>query len=150
MRIDVGHLTHDELRDLLARVSLEWERRFSVAPSITSAVAEYDAAKLKGTSLEIGKGRDASDTAVTKGIDFRIGNVGYQVKSNRPSGKPGSPVTLVGKASNYNWDNLIWTLYDQAYNLREAWEFSRIDYRERFDHKDRLSPTDMRLGRRLK
>jgi hypothetical protein len=49
MRTDIEHVTDDELRDLLLRVSLEWERRFVVAPSITSAVAEYDAAKLKGT-----------------------------------------------------------------------------------------------------
>ena len=96
------NLTHDDLRNLLVGVSLEWEKRFSVAPGITSTIAEYDAAKLKETTLEIGKGRDASDTAVTKGVDFRKGILRYQVKSNRPSGKPGSPVTLVGKASNYN------------------------------------------------
>ena len=150
MRTDVEHLTDDERRDLLVRVSLEWERRSVVAPSITSAVAEYDAAKLKGTSLRKGKGRDASYTAVTKGVDFQIGDVGYQVKSNRPSGKPGSPVTLVSKASNHNWDKLIWILYDRDYNLKEAWEFSRGDYRERFDQKKRLSPEDMRSGRWLK
>ena len=150
MRINVVDLTQDELRDLLVGVSLEWERRFSVAPGITSAIAEYDAAKLKETSLEIGKGRDASYTAVTKGVDFQNGNVRYQVKSNRPSGKPGSPVTLVSKASNYNWDKLIWTLYDRVYNLKEAWEFSRDDYCERFDRKKRISPDDMRLGLRLK
>ena len=144
------NLTHDGLRDLLVGVSLEWEKRFSVAPGITSAVAEYDAAKLKETSLEIGKGREASDTAVTKGVDFRKGNLRYQMKSNRPSGKPGSPVTLVGKASNYNWDKLIWILYDRVYNLKEAWEFSRDDYGARFDHKKRLSPDDMRSGLRLK
>ncbi|TMI60901.1 hypothetical protein E6H12_09160 [Candidatus Bathyarchaeota archaeon] len=148
--LKLPNLTHDELRNLLVGVTLEWEKRFSVAPGITSAVAEYDAAKLKETSLEIGKGREASDTAVTKGVDFRKGNLRYQMKSNRPSGKPGSPVTLVGKASNYNWDQLIWILYDRVYHLKEAWEFSGDDYRRRFDHKKRLSPDDMRSGRRLK
>ena len=148
--LTLPNLTHDELRNLLVGVSLEWEKRFSVAPGITSAVAEYDAAKLKETSLEIGKGREASDTAVTKGVDFRKGNLRYQMKSNRPSGKPGSPVTLVGKASNYNWDQLIWILYDRVYHLKEAWEFSGDDYRRRFDHKKRLSPDDMRSGLRLK
>jgi len=84
--LTLPNLTHDELRNLLVGVSLEWEKRFSVAPGITSAVAEYDAAKLKETSLEIGKGREASDTAVTKGVDFRKRNLGYQVKTNRPCG----------------------------------------------------------------
>ena len=150
MRIEISDLAHDELRDLLVRVSLEWEKRFGVAPRITDTVAEFDAAKLKNTSLEIGKGRHESDTAVTKGVDFRKGNVGFQVKSNRPSGKPGSPVTLVNGPRNFNWNKLIWILYDRDYNLKEAWEFSRDEYRERFYHKKRLSPDDMRSGHRLK
>ncbi len=47
MRFDVSKLKDDQLRDLLVQVSLEWERRFAVAPQITAAIAEYDAAKLK-------------------------------------------------------------------------------------------------------
>jgi hypothetical protein len=49
---------------------LEWEKRFAIAPRITADIAEYDAAKLVGTSLRIGKGRKVTDTAVMKGIDF--------------------------------------------------------------------------------
>jgi hypothetical protein len=56
----------------------------------------------------------------------------------------------LGKASNYNWDKLIWIFYDRVYNLKEAWEFSRDDYRTRFDYKKRLSPDDMRSGLQLK
>ena len=77
MRIDVSQLEDDQLRDLLVQVSLEWERRFAVAPQITASIAEYDAAKLVGTSLRVGEGRRESDTAVTKGVDFRKGNVSY-------------------------------------------------------------------------
>ena len=71
MRFDVSKLRDDQLRDLLVQVSLEWERRFAVAPQITASIAEYDAAKLVGTSLRIGKGRIGTETAVTKGVDFR-------------------------------------------------------------------------------
>ncbi len=147
---DISNLEDDQLRDLLVKVSLVWEKRFAVAPKITGDVAEYDAAKLKGTSLRTGNGRNVSDTAVKKGVDFRKGEEGYQVKGNRPSGKLGSPVTLVNKAKNYNWDKFVWILYDRDYNIQEAWEHSRDDYRKRFDNKKRLSPEDMRLGRRLR
>ena len=51
-------------------------------------------------------------TAVAKGTDFVYRNIRYQVKANRPSGKKGSKVTMVPKASNYEWDRLIWILYD--------------------------------------
>jgi hypothetical protein len=151
MRVSrIADLKDDQLRDLLVKVSLEWEKRFVNAPRATSALAEYEAAKLKGTSLRSGEGHDASDTAVTKGMDFRHRNKGYQVKGNRPSGKKGSRVTLVNKARNYNWDYLIWVLFDQNYVIQEAWQHSKDSYRKRFGNKKRLSPDDMRLGRRLK
>ena len=149
MDCDISSLKDDELRELLASVSLEWERRFAVAPRITADLAEYDAAKLVGTSLRIGQGRKGSDTAVMKGMDFWKENIRYQVKSNRPSGKPGSPVTLVGKASNFDWDKLIWILYNREYKIEEAWEFSRDKYRRLFEEKNRISPQDMRNGSRL-
>ena len=149
MKIDVSRLEDDQLRDLLVQISLEWERRFAVAPQITASIAEYDAAKLAGTSLRIGKGRKESDTAVTKGVDFRKGDVFYQVKSNRPSGKPGSKVTLVGKATSFDWHKLVWILYDQEYNIEEAWEFTRNKYRQLFELKKRISPEDMRKGTKL-
>ena len=51
--------------------------------------------------------RGVGRTAVTRGCDFILNELRYQVKANRPSGKRGSFVTLVGKASNYDWDRLI-------------------------------------------
>ena len=149
MKFDVSRLEDDKLRDLLVQISLEWERRFAVAPQITASVAEYDAAKLVGTSLKIGKGRKKSDTAVTRGMDFRKDNIFYQVKSNRPSGKLGSKVTLVGKATNFDWHKLVWILYDRGYNIEEAWEFACNKYRELFEYKKRISPEDMRKGTKL-
>lgn len=139
-----------QLRDQLVKTALEWERRFAVLPNITGAIAEFDAARLKETSLEIGRGRAASDTAVKKGWDFKKDGVRYQVKGNRPSGKPGSPVTLVSKVRNYEWDKHIWILYDRDYNIREAREWSRENYRKILSRKKRLSPKDMRLGYRLR
>jgi hypothetical protein len=149
IKLDLSKLEDDMLRDLLVQISLEWERRFAVAPRITADVAEYDAAKLVGTSIKIGRGRRASDTAVMKGVDFRKGNEDYQVKCNRPSGKPGSVVTLVGKATTFDWDKLVWILYDREYKMQEAYEFTSDKYIKSFKSKKRLSPEDMRQGTRL-
>ena len=146
---DILSLKDDQLRGLLVQVSLEWERRFAVAPRITDSIAEYDATKLVGTSLRIGEGRKECDTAVTKGVDFRKGNTSYQVKSNRPSGKLGSRVTLVGKATGFDWNKLVWVLYDREYNIEEAWEFTRNKYRESFESKKRISPSIMLLFTRV-
>ena len=150
MELDVSELEDIQLRDLLVKVSLEWEKRFAVAPRITADIAEHDAARLVGTSLRVGKGRKESDTAVMKGVDFWKGEQRYQVKSNRPSGKPGSKVTLVGKSSNFDWDKLVWILYDREYKIEEVWEFTRDEYRKLFESKNRISPEDMRLGSRLR
>jgi hypothetical protein len=149
MREDVAKLSEDELRDLLVSVALVWEDKFVVAPKITGDLAEFDAARLVGGSLRNGEGHMKGDTAVMRGFDFRKGGERYQVKSNRPSGKLGSKVTLVGKATNYEWDKLIWILYDREYQIVEAWEFTMDKYRQLFELKKRLSPDDMRQGRNL-
>jgi hypothetical protein len=138
-----------ELRRSLVTLVLEWQRRYGVAPSITSAISEYDAARLVGHSPE-SFGRDGTErTAVTRGVDFTHQGLRYQVKANRPSGKPGSRVTLVAKAKNYEWDHLIWLLYDREYRVREAWAWSVAEYRAAFDEVNRLSPAHMRRGRSL-
>jgi hypothetical protein len=142
-------LANEALRARLIAVALEWQVRFGVAPSITSVLSEYDAAKLIGHSDESLALNCSDRTAVTKGCDFTWNGVRYQVKANRPSGKPGSFVTLVAKASNYDWDRLIWMLYDKAYVLQEAWEWQVEEYRKRFELKTRLAPADMRLGKQL-
>jgi len=64
---------------------------------------------------------------------------------NRPSVKAGSFVTLVAKASNYDWDRFVWILYDSSYTIVEAWRWARADYIARFATQKRISPKDMRL-----
>ena len=85
-------------------------------------------------------------TAVAKGTDFVYRNIRYQVKANRPSGKKGSKLTMVPKASNYEWNRLIWILYDKNYVMQEAWEWHVEDYKMAFENKKRLSPEDYRKG----
>ena len=137
------------LRNKLVDIALEWQENFGVAPSITSAISEYDAAMLIGM-LESEYSEYMKDkTAVSKGDDFVYNNTRYQVKANRPSGKKGSFVTMVPKASNYEWDKLIWILYDSKYVMQEAWEWSVHDYRNAFDNIKRLSPNDYRKGQCL-
>lgn len=137
------------LRRKLVDIALEWQENFGVAPSITSAISEYDAAMLVGMYENEYSDYMKDKTAVSKGADFVYKNTRYQVKANRPSGKKGSRVTMVPKASNYEWDKLIWILYDKEYEIQEAWEWSVQDYKLAFDSKKRLSPDDYRKGKCL-
>ena len=63
--------------------------------------------------------------------------------------KKGSKVTLVPKAKNYNWDKLIWILYDKNYVMQEAWEWDVEAYKVAFDKIKRLSPGDYQKGKCL-
>jgi len=147
--VSPNELSAQELRRELVAVALEWERRYGVSPAITSVVSEFDAACLVGHSAD-SFGLDCQGrTAVTRGTDFSYG-LRYQVKANRPSGKPGSPVTLVAKAKNYEWDRLVWLLYDREFQIVEAWEWTVDDYRAAFDGLRRLSPSHMRRGHDLR
>ena len=139
----------DDIRSQLVRVALEWQRRFGVAPSVTSAISEFDAFSLVGMSEDEYCADRINRTAVTSGYDFKHNGCRYQIKANRPSGKPGSPVSLVGKAKNLDWDKLIWILYDRDYCIQEAWEWTVEEYRTQFESAKRLSPADMRKGRRI-
>ena len=86
-----------ELRRRLVQVSLEWERYFGVAPSITSAISELDAALLVGMSEDLYGSDGQLRTAVSKDTDFACDGIRYQVTANRPSPKKGSFVTLVSQ-----------------------------------------------------
>ena len=139
----------DELRATLVATALEWERRFGVAPAITSTLSEYDAARLVGHTDGTFSAACVGRTAVTRGSDFVYAGHRYQIKACRPSGKPGSAITMVPKATNYEWDRLIWVLYDRHYVLQEAWEWDVGAYRLAFDQVKRVSPAMMRAGRAL-
>ena len=144
-------MTNDKmtLRNKLVDIALDWQENFGVAPSITSAISEYDAAMLIGMPESEYSDYMQDKTAVSKGADFIYKNTRYQVKANRPSGKKSSFVTMVPKASNYEWDKQIWILYDSKYVIQEAWEWSVQDYKYAFDTKKRLSPNDYRKGKCL-
>jgi hypothetical protein len=147
--MNISALAAAELRATLIGLVLEWERRYGVAPFITSAISEYDAAQLVGHTAETLALDCVGRTAVTRGTDFCHNGVRYQVKACRPSGKPGSFVTWVPKATNYEWDFLIWILYDRKFQVLEAWEWAVERYRTEFDTVKRLSPAHMRRGRAL-
>lgn len=138
------------LRQQLVDTALAWEGSFGNAPSITSALSEYDAAMLVGLKPEEYSMCMRGMTTVQKGYDFKHNGKRYQVKGNRPSGKPGSFVTWVPKASNYDWDLLVWILYDSKYEIQEAWQWEVSEYIAQFDAIKRLSPTHHRKGRRLR
>lgn len=138
------------LRQQLISTALEWQRCFGVAPAITSALSEYDAAILVGCSEEDYSKYMQDKTAVVRGADFVHKGKKYQVKACRPSGKPGSKVTWVPKANNYEWDYLVWVHYTTEYDIYEAWLWEMAEYRNAFEAVIRLSPDHMRMGRRLK
>jgi hypothetical protein len=138
------------LRRRLVESALAWEQAFGNAPAITSAVSEYDAAMLVGLAPEQYATAMQGTTTVQKGYDFKFNGKRYQVKANRPSGKPGSPVTLVAKARNYEWDFLVWILYSPTYEVIEAWLWEVSSYRAAFHRVKRLSPAHYRKGMKLK
>ena len=138
------------IRNQLVETALAWERSFGNAPSITTVLSEYDAAMLVGMTEEQYSHCMKGATSVQKGYDFKFNGLRYQVKGNRPSGKPGSFVTWVPKATNYEWDRLVWVLYDSKYEIQEAWVWEVTKYKEEFDAVKRLSPAHHRKGNRLK
>ena len=137
------------MRDDLIKISLLWQKKYGVAPNILSAVSEYDAAMMIGMPEDEYSDFMQDKTAVSKGSDFIFNNKRYQVKANRPSGKPGSKVTIVAKAKNYEWDYLIWILYNKEFQIKESWIWNQHDYKKEFDEKKRLSPSDYRRGKKL-
>ena len=138
-----------KLRSNLVSNALEWQDEFGVAPPITSTLSEYDAAILIGMTEQEYSEFMQHQTAVQKGYDFIFNNIRYQVKGNRPSGKPGSKVTKVPKATNYEWDVLIWVLYNKEYEIQEAWLWPVNEYEESFQDITRLSPKHLRQGQDL-
>ena len=140
---------NDSLRDELVSVALAWQGRYGVAPRITDAISEYDAAILVGFPDGEYSSFMQDKTAVERGSDFSYKGVRYQVKANRPSGKPGSRVTLVAKVRNYEWDRLIWILYDKNYVMQEAWQWEAEAYKRAFHDTGRLSPDHYRKGLQL-
>ena len=76
------------LRDKLVEIALQWQSKYGVAPQITTVISEYDAAMLVGMSESDYSDYMQDKTAVSKGADFVFNHQRYQIKANRPSGKP--------------------------------------------------------------
>ena len=139
----------NDLRQRLVNVALEWECTFGNAPAITTAVSEYDAAMLLGMSQdEYGRAMQGA-TSVQRGHDFVYMGKRVQVKGTRPSGKPGSTITKVPSATNYDWDLLVWVSYNPKYEVQEAWLWGVNEYEAAFRIVKRLSPAHMRAGKLL-
>jgi hypothetical protein len=134
------------LREQLVATALDWESRYGNAPAITSVLSEYDAAMLIGMSEKEYSAAMRGVTAVQRGFDFIHSEKRYQVKGSRPSGKAGSKVTLVSKAKNYEWDSLIWILYDCKYVIMEAWSWEVEKYKSAHHDLDRIRPIHIRNG----
>ncbi len=137
------------LRERIVEIALEWQERYGIAPQITTPISEYDAAMLIGFPEREYSDHMQDKTAVGKGSDFTYNGIRYQIKGNRPSGKPGSRITMVPKATNYHWDVLIWVMYDKNYVIQEAWQWHVQPYKDAFHEKKRLSPNDYRQGKKL-
>jgi hypothetical protein len=140
----------DVVRRSLVDAVLLWERTYGVAPQgVTGAIAEFDAAMLVGHTPQTYSEEMHGATAVRKGFDFCHSGERYQVKGNRPSGKPGSFITRAGKPTNLDWDTYVWIRYDEHYLVVEAWSWDNATYSQKLDHLARLSPSDIRSGVRL-
>jgi hypothetical protein len=138
------------LRSQLIEPALQWQKRHGVAPSITSALSEYDAAMLVGCPEAEYSLFMQPRTAVSKGHDFEHKGKKYQVTANRPSGKPGCRVTRVSLKKRYDWDFLVWVHYSEDYEISEAWQWDVKSYKRVFADKKRPSPDHMRKGKRLR
>jgi len=139
------------IRQQLVSTALEWQQRFGVAPAITSALSEYDAAILVGCTEEDYSVYMHNMTAVARGKDFVHDGKRYQIKACRPANnEPRARVWHVPKAKNYEWDYLIWIHYTPAYEIYEAWCWNVDDYQSAFDSVNIISPDHMRKGTRLK
>lgn len=144
-----SYLDHP-LRKALIGIALKWEHDYSVLPRTGDALSEFDAAMLVGHTPESFGEVMVGMTAVQKGFDFRIGNIRYQIKHNRPSGKKGSKITNAGKAKGLDqWDKWIWIRYDRIFVIEEAWLWTSEDFWSAFELDEGLTPEKMRQGKSL-
>jgi hypothetical protein len=137
------------LRDQLVSIALEWQRIYGNAPAITGTLGEYDAAMLVGCSESDYQAQMRDRSVVAPDYDFVHQDLRYQVRANRPSGRRGSPVTLVSKPRSYEWDYFVWVHYHTDFRLREVWRWTAAEFQTQFGSVRRLSPTHVRRGERL-
>jgi len=137
-----------KIRQRLIDIAIEWEKKFVIAPNITTTISEYDAARCVGMTDKEYSAAMIGRTAASEGFDFRYEGERYQVKGRRP-GKPGRRVARVPKAKNYYWDYLIFVLYDWEYEIQGIWQWTRRTYQKRIGPLERVTVGNMRKGKRL-
>lgn len=137
------------LRDQLVSIALEWQRTYGNAPAITGTLGEYDAAILVGCTEDEYRTQMRERSVVARDYDFVHQDLRYQVRANRPSGRRGSPVTLVAKPRRYEWDYFVWVHFHTDFRLREVWRWTVADFRAQLGDVPRLSPSHVRRGERL-
>ena len=141
--------TGDETRrTLLVAMAFDWERRFGIATVPLSKISEHDVCRLLGLPDEIWALDGQRVVRLTDG-HVTLGKVRARVNADRSDVRPASWLTLVAHSSGAGWDKLFWMLYDKEYELCEAWELPIVDPDQDFDERLRLTPADMRQGRRL-
>jgi len=145
----INKMNIDELREQLIKLCLDWEKLLGVAPHITGAISEFDAMKLIGMSEKEILDESKDKTSRQKGHDFIHNDVKYQVKANRPSYRKNSPVTITAKAKNYDFDKLIWILYNQEFVIQEAYEWNVNEYKEKCEFLKQVRPVHLRQGKRV-
>jgi len=146
-----AYISHP-LRQQLVEVALQWERHYSVLPRVGDALSEFDAAMLVGHTPETFSKAMVGTSAVQKGFDFRWESTRYQVKHNRPSGKKGSKVTNAGNVTtNFEWDILVYVLYNEFFEIQEVWQWDAETYQKAFDSRSqkRISLKEMQKGKSL-
>lgn len=139
-----------DMRSRLAALSMAWEHRYGVAPPITSAISEYDAAMLIGLTDDEYASACVGRSAVTPGADFVHRGIRYQVKANRPSGRAGSTVTIISKPRNLGFDVLVWVLYCPDFSIDEVWTVDVVTFERELHREIYLRPARLRaVGTRL-
>ena len=56
---------------------------------------------------------------------------------------------MVPRARNFDWDYLIWVLYNSKYEIEEAWLWDVASYQSELDLSKKVRPGDMRQGSRI-
>jgi hypothetical protein len=139
------------LRERLVKTTLEWKEKYGVAPPITPTISEYDATRLVGMSEEEYTARERSRTTTLREFNFIYGEKRYRVQGRRRDRLRERPESIVihRKPTNYDWDYIIWIFYSKSYVIEEAWLWGVVSYKEYFDQNDKMSLSDMRLGKYL-
>ncbi len=152
------------LRKSLVKNAINFEKKFHIIPSISSAISELDAMAIVGMSGDEIVKYAPKQKSRQKDFDFEYNGKKYQVKVDRQSitelssvekglNRHNSQVSIGGK-----WDSIMWLQYNSDYRLLLAYEFAEknlakksIKYSGRkrsfkwiHDNKKKIRPKDIK------